>query len=70
MDNPLPDDPVDPIVAFQKHIMDTIDFHRETEGLSYAVQIGVLEIVKHRLLEELRIDENEDDEEPDDYVDP
>ncbi len=48
------------IQRFQQHIIDTIDFHRNTEGLSYASIVGVLEIVKRDLLEELAEDEEED----------
>ena len=51
----------DVTLAFQQHILDTVDFHRETDGLTYAAAIGVLEIVKHKLLAEV-IEEDEDDD--------
>ena len=50
-------------ITFHQHIVDTIDFHREKDGLTYAAIIGVLEIVKHVLLTEVEEDDEEDDEE-------
>ncbi len=46
-------------LTFQQHICDTVDFHRENHGLTYAAAIGVLAIVQHALLGEITDDEEE-----------
>lgn len=53
-------------LTFQQHICDTIDFHRENNGLTYAAAIGVLAIVQHKLLAEV-MEQDDDDEETDEY---
>ncbi len=54
-------------LKFLQHICDTVDFHRENDGLTYAAVIGVLAIVQHKLLAEVMEEDDEDDEEADEY---